>query len=106
MVSTVESIVDRRVSLRNRLCAICDSLALFCAPRLTAAPFSKIRHTVDALRPDEGLSVIRTAYARFHEPASPRNRGITRRSRSERYGNPVGQLVAKAMPTASQRNAS
>jgi hypothetical protein len=31
MVWSVESIVDRDVSLRNRLGAICDSLALFCA---------------------------------------------------------------------------
>ena len=33
MVSTVESMVDRGVSLGNRLCAICDSLALFCDGR-------------------------------------------------------------------------
>jgi hypothetical protein len=31
MASTVESIVDREVSLRNRLCGICDLLAVFCA---------------------------------------------------------------------------
>jgi cAMP-binding proteins - catabolite gene activator and regulatory subunit of cAMP-dependent protein kinases len=48
----------------------------------------------------------RTAHARLDESASPRNRGIARRSHSERHGNPLGQLVAKTMPAASQRNAS
>jgi hypothetical protein len=31
MVSSVESMVHRGISLRKRLCGICDSLALFCA---------------------------------------------------------------------------
>jgi hypothetical protein len=30
-VSSVESMVHREISLSNRLCGICDSLAFFCA---------------------------------------------------------------------------
>src|SRR5436190_6220198 len=58
MVSTVESIVDRGVSLRNRLCAICDLMGFFCG---FEPPCNK-RHSVRLLLQNKktGLAAARS----------------------------------------------